>query len=67
LAATKRPTSCSRIGSDGSALHNSFRGEVFDGCSTMKQMLHICFFGATFDTRASTAHGRDRVARIVVL
>jgi hypothetical protein len=41
LAATNRPTCCSRIGSDGNALQSSFRGEDFAGRPLMKQMLHI--------------------------
>jgi hypothetical protein len=60
LAATKRPTSCSRIGSEGSALQSSFNGEDFDGCGgwDMKQTLHILPFDATYETRR-----RDRRPR----
>jgi hypothetical protein len=44
LAATKRPTCCSRAGNDGNALHKSFSGEDF-GCGwAMKHMLHILSF-----------------------
>jgi hypothetical protein len=49
LAATKRPTSRSRIGSEGRALRSSLKGEARDG-SGMKQMLHIFGFGATYET-----------------
>jgi hypothetical protein len=51
LAATKRPTSRSRIGSEGRALRSSLKGEALDG-SGMKQMLHIFGFGATYETRS---------------
>jgi hypothetical protein len=60
LAATKRPTSCSRIGSEGKALQSSFRGEDFDGCSGMKQMLHICPFDATFEMRRRDCRFQER-------
>jgi hypothetical protein len=57
LAATNRPTCCSRVGSDGKALHSSFSGEDF-GCGwAMKHMLHIFHFDATYETRTS-AHSR---------
>jgi hypothetical protein len=67
LAATNRPTSRSRIGSDGNALHNSLRGEDFIG-SAMKHSLHILMYDATYDARAE-AHGRKscKAPRILVL
>jgi hypothetical protein len=54
LAATKRPTSRSRIGSDGNALHSSLRGEDFIG-SAMKHSLHILVYDATYDARRRSA------------
>jgi hypothetical protein len=60
LAATKRPTSCSRIGSEGKALQSSFKGEDFDGCSAMKQMLHVSLLDATFEIRRRDCRFRDR-------
>jgi hypothetical protein len=50
LAATKRPTSCNRIGSDGKAMRSSLSGEDFAG-SAMKHLLHELKFGATVDVR----------------
>jgi hypothetical protein len=50
LAATKRPTSRKRIGSEGKALRSSLNGEALK-VSGMKQMLHIFNFGATYETR----------------
>jgi hypothetical protein len=49
LAATKRPTCCNRVGSDGNALHNSVSGDRAGWA--MKQMLHTLPFGATYETR----------------
>jgi hypothetical protein len=43
LAATNRPTSRSRIGSDGKALQSSLRGEDWGCGRLMKHMLHNCF------------------------
>jgi len=39
------------MGSEGNALQSSFKGEDFDGCSAMKQMLHIPSLSATYETR----------------
>jgi hypothetical protein len=51
LAATNRPTSRSRIGSDGKALQSSLRGEDW-GCGwLMKHMLHNGLSCATYETR----------------
>jgi hypothetical protein len=51
LAATNRPTSRSRIGSDGKALQSSLRGDD-SGCDwLMQHMLHKMCFRATYETR----------------
>jgi hypothetical protein len=55
LAATNRPTCCSRIGSDGKALQSSLRGEEFNRGRAMQHMLHKTQFDATFGTRAASA------------
>jgi general L-amino acid transport system permease protein len=54
LAATKRPTSCSRIGSDGNALQSSLKGEDFES-PVMKHSLHVFRNDATYDARAAGA------------
>jgi hypothetical protein len=57
LAATNRPTSRNRIGSDGKALQSSLRGEDFDCGWVMKRTLHKMPFCATYEARPF-AHGR---------
>jgi len=42
------------------ALHKSFRGEDFDGCPAMKQMLHYIAFSVQHMKRAF----RERMAEI---
>jgi hypothetical protein len=55
LAATNRPTSRSRIGSDGNALQSSLRGDGF-GCGlAMQHMLQKMRFHATYETRFVSA------------
>jgi hypothetical protein len=55
LAATNRPTSRSRIGSDGKALQSSLRGEDFRCGWAMQHMLHKMRFHATYETRLVSA------------
>jgi hypothetical protein len=68
LAATNRPTSRSRIGSDGKALQSSLSGKDFDSGWVMQHMLHEMSFRATYETRAASAWPKDAAAgRILVL
>jgi hypothetical protein len=66
LAATNRPTCCSRIGNEGKAMQSSSRGEDFGSGWAMKHMLHKLHFDATFETR-SPRPAEDRCRREVLV
>jgi hypothetical protein len=67
LAATNRPTSLKRIGSDGKALQSSLSGDDFAGADFdcgcgMKHTLHKTTSCATFETRRKRM-AEDRCCR----